>query len=34
VSREGIRRITPAGITLANAEGLKGHAEAFRVRCS
>ena len=21
------------GITLANAEGLKGHAEAFRVRC-
>ncbi len=34
VSLEGIRRITPAGITLANAEGLKGHAEAFRVRCS
>jgi histidinol dehydrogenase len=34
VSREGIRRITPAGTTLANAEGLKGHAEAFRVRCS
>jgi histidinol dehydrogenase len=34
VSREGIRRIAPAGITLANAEGLKGHAEAFRVRCS
>jgi len=32
--REGIRRIAPAGITLANAEGLKGHAEAFRVRCS
>ena len=34
VSREGIRGIAPAGITLANAEGLKGHAEAFRVRCS
>jgi len=34
VSSEGIRRIAPAGITLANAEGLKGHAEAFRVRCS
>jgi histidinol dehydrogenase len=34
VSREGIRRIAPSGITLANAEGLKGHAEAFRVRCS
>src|SRR5882762_6419708 len=33
-SREGIRRIAPSGITLANAEGLKGHAEAFRVRCS
>ncbi len=32
--REGIRRIAPAGITLANAEGLKGHAKAFRVRCS
>jgi histidinol dehydrogenase len=34
VSSEGIRRIARAGITLANAEGLKGHAEAFRVRCS
>jgi histidinol dehydrogenase len=34
VSRAGIRRIAPIGITLANAEGLKGHAEAFRVRCS
>ena len=34
VSSEGIRRIAPAGITLANAEGLKGHAEAFRVRYS
>jgi histidinol dehydrogenase len=34
VSRAGIRQIAPSGITLANAEGLKGHAEAFRVRCS
>jgi histidinol dehydrogenase len=34
VSRAGIRQIAPPGITLANAEGLKGHAEAFRVRCS
>ncbi len=34
VSREGIRRIAPAGIRLANAEGLEGHAEAFRVRSS
>src|SRR3984893_15726558 len=34
VSSDGIRRIAPVGITLANAEGLKGHAEAFRVRLS
>ena len=34
VSREGIRHIGPPGITLAAAEGLKGHAEAFRVRWS
>jgi histidinol dehydrogenase len=34
ISRAGIRQIGPAGITLATAEGLKGHAEAFRVRCS
>jgi len=34
VSREGIRQIAPSGITLATAEGLMGHAEAFRVRCS
>ena len=34
VSRAGIRGIGPPGITLATAEGLKGHAEAFRVRCS
>jgi histidinol dehydrogenase len=32
ISREGMRRIASAGVALANAEGLKGHAEAFRVR--
>ncbi len=32
ISREGIRRIASAGVALANAEGLKGHAEAFRGR--
>jgi histidinol dehydrogenase len=34
VSREGIAQIGPSGITLATAEGLIGHAETFRVRCS
>jgi histidinol dehydrogenase len=34
VTRASIRRIGGAGITLATAEGLMGHAEAFRVRCS
>jgi histidinol dehydrogenase len=34
VSREGIRRIAPPGIVLAEAEGLRGHAESLRVRCS
>lgn len=34
VSKEGIRRIAPAAITLAEAEGLRGHAESLRVRCS
>jgi histidinol dehydrogenase len=34
VTREGIRLIGPAGIALATAEGLTGHADAFRVRCS
>jgi histidinol dehydrogenase len=32
VSREGMRRIGAAGITLATSEGLIGHADAFRVR--
>jgi histidinol dehydrogenase len=34
VSRAGMQQIGPPGMTLATAEGLKGHAEAFRVRCS
>jgi histidinol dehydrogenase len=34
VSREGIRRVAPAAIALAEAEGLRGHAESLRVRCS
>jgi histidinol dehydrogenase len=34
VSRAGIRGIGAPGIALATAEGLTGHAEAFRVRCS
>lgn len=34
VSRAGIRRVGRTGITLATAEGLQGHAEALRVRCS
>ncbi|HLX82956.1 MAG TPA: histidinol dehydrogenase [Terriglobales bacterium] len=32
VSRAGIRQIGPPGITLAESEGLSGHADAFRVR--
>jgi histidinol dehydrogenase len=34
VSREGIRQIAPAGIALAEAEGLRAHAESLRVRGS
>jgi histidinol dehydrogenase len=34
ISRAGIQRIAPHGIRLATAEGLEGHAEAFRVRSS
>ena len=33
-SPEGIRQIAPAAITLAEAEGLRGHAESLRVRCA
>jgi len=34
VSREGMGGIGPPGIVLAEAEGLRGHAESLRVRCS
>jgi histidinol dehydrogenase len=34
VSAEGIRRIAPSAISLAEAEGLCAHAESLRVRCS
>jgi histidinol dehydrogenase len=34
ISIEGIRRIAPAAITLAEAEGLIGHAESMRARYS
>jgi histidinol dehydrogenase len=34
VSREGIRRIATPTRVLAEAEGLSGHAESLRVRCS
>jgi histidinol dehydrogenase len=34
ISGDGIRRIAPAAIVLADAEGLRGHAESLRVRCS
>jgi histidinol dehydrogenase len=29
---EGLRRLGPSAIALAEAEGLRGHAEAIRVR--
>jgi histidinol dehydrogenase len=34
ISDDGIRKISPAGIALAEAEGLIAHAESLRVRCS
>ena len=34
ISLEGIRRIAPAAIALAEAEGLRGHSESLRMRCS
>jgi histidinol dehydrogenase len=34
ISREGIRGIAPPAILLAEAEGLRGHAESLRVRCA
>ena len=33
-SREGIRRVAPAASILADAEGLRGHAESLRIRCA
>lgn len=32
ISREGLRRIGPAAVTLADAEGLRGHAASIRAR--
>jgi len=34
VSAQGMRQIAPPAIALAEAEGLVGHAESLRVRCS
>jgi histidinol dehydrogenase len=34
ISREGISRLGPPGIVMAEVEGLRGHAESLRVRCS
>jgi histidinol dehydrogenase len=34
ISHEGMRRIAPSAIALAEAEGLRGHAESLRVRCT
>jgi histidinol dehydrogenase len=34
ISPSGLRRIAPPAIVLAEAEGLRGHAESLRVRCS
>jgi histidinol dehydrogenase len=33
-SPEGFRKVAPAAIALAEAEGLRGHADSLRVRCS
>jgi histidinol dehydrogenase len=32
LSRGGLRRVAGAAITLAEAEGLRGHAESIRIR--
>jgi histidinol dehydrogenase len=34
LSRGGLKQIAPAVITLAEAEGLRAHAESIRVRCT
>jgi histidinol dehydrogenase len=32
VAAQGLRRIGPSGVTLAEAEGLTAHAESIRIR--
>jgi histidinol dehydrogenase len=32
LSREGLKQIAPAVVTLAEAEGLKAHADSIRAR--
>jgi histidinol dehydrogenase len=34
LSREGLERLAPTVVALAEAEGLKAHAESIRVRCA
>ncbi len=34
ITREGLERLAPSAVTLAEAEGLRGHAESIRVRLS
>ena len=34
LSRDGLKQIAPVVVTLAEAEGLKAHAESIRVRCA
>jgi histidinol dehydrogenase len=34
LTREGLKRIAPTVVTLAEAEGLKAHADSIRVRCA
>jgi histidinol dehydrogenase len=34
LSRKGLRKLAPSIIALANAEGLRGHAQSIELRCS
>jgi histidinol dehydrogenase len=34
LTRDGLKRIAPTVVTLAEAEGLKAHADSIRVRCA
>jgi histidinol dehydrogenase len=34
LTADGLRRIAPAGIALADAEGLRAHAQSLRIRTS